>query len=382
MTEKQVINAVGMGFVMLEVSYGLGRHVQYLPPDHFEGFLKYNYLDWIQVFITLAISKISICLFLLRISKFARYRNFLFTLIALIILTHTPLTLLYLLQCIPLNKNWDPKVPGYCFPKPAVEKIIIAQGVFSILTDFTGAAFPVILLWNAKLSLRTKIALNMLMGLGVITGTVCIVRTSYSWEILSNDVTWVGIGNALTRMYLPPSLPLPIPQLTSPPSLEVNFGIIGACAPILRPLYLHLLSRLPNHHAHLPSTNPAPASRLQWYQPPSPTPWYARIFHAPSPTDKLDGSPEAPNVSNHPTPVPPTTKPRQSWPKRQVEKLDKRRHEKPENVTWAKNDAEADFSDSFELPLQGARKSENNDGNDEDLDPDAFGTYRYHRGWV
>lgn len=200
MTEKQVINAVGMGFVMLEVSYGLGRHVQYLPPDHFEGFLKYNYLDWIQVFITLAISKISICLFLLRISKFARYRNFLFTLIALIILTHTPLTLLYLLQCIPLNKNWDPKVPGYCFPKPAVEKIIIAQGVFSILTDFTGAAFPVILLWNAKLSLRTKIALNMLMGLGVITGTVCIVRTSYSWEILSNDVTWVGIGNALTRM--------------------------------------------------------------------------------------------------------------------------------------------------------------------------------------
>ena len=41
------------------------------------------------------------------------------------------------------------------------------------------------------------------MGLGVITGTVCIVRTSYSWEILSNDLTWVGVGNALTRMYVP-----------------------------------------------------------------------------------------------------------------------------------------------------------------------------------
>ena len=199
----QLINAVGMGFVMLEIHYGLGRHVKYLTPVHYEAFLKYNYLDWLQVFITLALSKISICLFLLRISKFERWRTFLFGLIGLIIITHTPLTLLYLLQCIPLNKNWDTAVAGHCFSKPAVEAIVIVQGVISIVTDFIGAAFPVLLLWNAKLRLRTKIALNLLMGLGVITGTVCIVRTSYSWELLSDDVTWVGVGNALTRMYVP-----------------------------------------------------------------------------------------------------------------------------------------------------------------------------------
>ena len=206
-----MINAVGMGFVMLEVYYGLGRHVQYLPLDHYIGFLKYNYLDWIQVFITLALSKISICLFLLRISKFERYRYFLFALIAFLIVSHTPLTLLFLLQCIPLSKNWHTQEPGYCFPKPAVEKIIIVQGVFSILTDFIGAAFPVILLWNSKLSLRTKVALNLLMGLGVVTGAICIVRTSYSWEILSNDLTWTGVGNALTRM----CVPLPSSQIPS-----------------------------------------------------------------------------------------------------------------------------------------------------------------------
>ena len=192
-----------MGFVILEVSFGLGRHVQYLTPEHHQGFLKYNYLDWIQVFITLALSKISICLFLLRISKFERFRYFLFGLIAFLIISHAPLTLLYLLQCIPFNKNWRTDVSGYCFSKRAVEKIIIVQGVFSIVTDFIGAAFPVILLWNAKLSLRTKVALNLLMGLSIITGVVCIVRTSYSWEILSDDVTWVGVGNALTRMSVP-----------------------------------------------------------------------------------------------------------------------------------------------------------------------------------
>ena len=249
------------------------------------------------------------------------------------------------------------------------------------MTDFVGAAFPIILLWNAKLSLRTKVALNMLMGLGVVTGVVCIVRTSYSWEILSNDVTWVGVGNALTRMlvlfcFLPSISSANVSSLR----LEVNFGIIGACAPIMRPLYLHLRSRITPRQLTLSSTQGTTPSQLQWFTPPSTTPWYKRIFRAPAPTDKLDGRPEGPDVSHNPIPDP-TAKPAIKWPKRQIEKLDRRRHEKPENVTWAKNDPEAKFSDSFDLPLQGPRKSEYN-GNEDDVDPDAFGTYRYHRGWV
>ena len=131
LVSEQMVNAVGMGFVMLEVDYGLGRHVQYLPPDHYEGFLKYNFLDWIQVFITLALSKISICLFLLRISKFERWRWFLFGLIGFLVVTHVPLTLLFIFQCIPLQKNWETveeAVPGHCMSKKAVEKIIIVQG--------------------------------------------------------------------------------------------------------------------------------------------------------------------------------------------------------------------------------------------------------------
>lgn len=128
---EQMVNAVGMGFVMLEVNYGLGRHVQYLPQGHYEGFLKYNFLDWIQVFITLALSKISICLFLLRISKFERWRWFLFGLIGFLVVTHVPLTLLFIFQCIPLQKNWETveeAVPGHCMSKKAVETIIIVQG--------------------------------------------------------------------------------------------------------------------------------------------------------------------------------------------------------------------------------------------------------------
>jgi len=81
-----------------------------------------------------------------------------------------------------------------------------------------------------------------------------------------------------------------------------------------------------------------------------------------------------------------------SWPMRQVEKLDKKWQveklndrwqggEKPENVTWAKkDDLEAKDSDSFELPMQGARKSGYMNKTNEDTDRDAFGTYRYNKG--
>ena len=124
----QAINCVGMGFVMTEVYYGLGRHKYYINPDHYVGFLKYNFLDWNQVFVTLCLSKIAICMFLLRISKFAKWRNFLYGVIIFLVASHLPLELLFLLQCMPVHKMWDQQVPGRCFSLVTVEKIIIVQG--------------------------------------------------------------------------------------------------------------------------------------------------------------------------------------------------------------------------------------------------------------
>ena len=257
------------------------------------------------------------------------------------------------------------------------------------MTDFIGAAFPVLLLWNARLKLRTKIALNLLMGLGVITGIVCIVRTSYSWEILSDDYTWVGVGNALTRI------------------LEVNFAIIGACAPIMRPLVLYLKAKLAEarygHDSESLDSEQTRASQLTWFSPPSQTPWYKRPWRKSKPQDKLDGQPRGPDIGEKVPaagrhdenggisrgegdgrlgvpPLRPGLGPRQrSRPGIGLGRKSERRHEvvKPENVTWAKDD-EPEYGDSFDLPLQGTRREDYAGEEGEN----AFGTYRYHRGWV
>ena len=189
--------------------------------------------------LALAASKISICLFLLRLSQFSRLKNVLYGLIALIVVSHIPLFFAYVFQCNPIASNWDVSRPG-CFSKDAVESIIIVQGggtskpivlnfmidlvpVFSIFIDLMCAACPIALLRNTNLRTGTKIALSVLMGLGFITAVVCVVRTVFSWQVKAEDLSWVETPNALARI------------------IEVNLGIALACAPIMKPFvqYVH-----------------------------------------------------------------------------------------------------------------------------------------------
>ena len=139
----QVLNAVGMGFVGTEVASGLGRKRYYLEPASYKKFLKYDYLDWIQVFLTLMISKISICLFLLRLSSFRKIRLGLHAMNIFLITSHIPLTFLIIFQCNPIGKFWrNPHDgPGKCFSKDTVAHIIIVQG---------GQFFPTVILFVAS----------------------------------------------------------------------------------------------------------------------------------------------------------------------------------------------------------------------------------------
>ena len=118
--------------MFVEIANGMGRHRYYVTDESYKKFLKYDYLDWAQVFFTLAFTKISVCLFLFRLSNFDKWQNILKGLIWLVVLSHIPLFLLLVLQCNPIATAWNiainPDYPGSCFRKVTVEKIVIAQG--------------------------------------------------------------------------------------------------------------------------------------------------------------------------------------------------------------------------------------------------------------
>ena len=149
-----------------------------------------------QTFLTLMFTKISICLFLLRIMVEKWLRRPVYTLIGVNVAFTATCVSLFWGICRPLNSYWTVGVDGKCLGKGQVERLIIAQGgrssshamrlgllnvltmcvVFSASIDLILASFPIIILRSLQISFRTKIALCLLMGLGVMYVMTIVTR--------------------------------------------------------------------------------------------------------------------------------------------------------------------------------------------------------------
>ncbi|KAL8941463.1 MAG: hypothetical protein Q9211_001819 [Gyalolechia sp. 1 TL-2023] len=233
----------------------MGQHVHmldiYLVADSSGG----------KTFATLMFTKVSICLFLLRIAITTATVRPLQAAVVILILSNVALSLAWILQCTPhLDKAWNEKLPGKCFSKGQLERIIIAQALISIISDFFLSAFPIIILRKVQIGFRDKVGLCLLMSLGVVTGSISIARTVLNGQNLAYDPSWDTLPNWYLR------------------SWEVFFGIVAACIPTLRPGYKWLRAKLRNRFVQLGNgqTKPAtaqvtPATPPQKWTPPKPS---------------------------------------------------------------------------------------------------------------
>ncbi|KAL8827880.1 MAG: hypothetical protein Q9170_006836 [Blastenia crenularia] len=305
----QMVNLVGLGFVTAEVFDGLGRHMYYLQPHQRRRFQIIGWLDWMQTFIAIMFTKISICLFLLRIKNDKSNKIFMYTLIAANVLVTAVMCFLFLGICRPLHAYWDIGVEGRCLSTHQVEAIVAAQGAFSVLSDIILATTPLFFLRNLQINLRTKILLCILMGAGYMylsllpslsalnnktlliplihrTAGCSIVRTVLSDRVLNPDLTWSILTNAAWR------------------AAELNLGIVCANAPIARPLYLYYKGRLRLFQDTTTTDTSTPASRMRIWRS-----WSkSRFWHGKHSSDKHtmeggegEGVLRATKPSNQPT---------------------------------------------------------------------------------
>ena len=144
--------------------------------------------------------------------------------VAFLLFSNTILTVIWIMQCQPIHAAWDNR--GTCMTREAKEGIVLAQAIISVISDFSFAAFPILFLWRVQIDVKTKIGLWVLMCLGFITGACCLVRTVLNSQSVPLDGTYDGIINWLWRLF------------------EVQIGIIAACIPTLRPLFLWAMRRM------------------------------------------------------------------------------------------------------------------------------------------
>ncbi|KAL8782145.1 MAG: hypothetical protein Q9213_005649 [Squamulea squamosa] len=112
---------------------------------------------------------------------------------------------------------WDP-IPGNNFN--------ISVAAYFAWLDFALAILPASIVWKLQMEIRKKLALCVLLGMGVFAGICATIKTAHLRTTThKEDMTWK------------------LPQYLLWNALEVNIIIIAACIPTLRPLFLVLFQR-------------------------------------------------------------------------------------------------------------------------------------------
>ena len=129
---------VGTGLDFPEVHYGFGRHEYYITEHQYQEFRKYTYGEWIQTFFTLMFTKVSICLMLLRIVVANSIVRPIQGLIVFLVVSNIVLSLLWILQCDPVDAAWDltKRRDGSCFSTGQLQRIIMSQAGRFDLQDY------------------------------------------------------------------------------------------------------------------------------------------------------------------------------------------------------------------------------------------------------
>jgi hypothetical protein len=106
-----------------------------------------------------SLAKISICLFYLSIFRVNRLCRWTLYIIIFMVASLIPIALFgCIFACTPIEKSWNPSIPGYCIDDYAVE---LFSAIFNVSTDVAILVIPMPLVWNLNLPVRLKIGLTL-----------------------------------------------------------------------------------------------------------------------------------------------------------------------------------------------------------------------------
>ncbi len=105
---------VQLTFTGLEYHAGDGHHVFYLKTSQRVEVVKWNYITEFLLFFIICLTKISICLFILRIKKTGWLKWCLYGLMAGLVVTTLVCEIILFAQCQPIRAWWD-RSAGKCW---------------------------------------------------------------------------------------------------------------------------------------------------------------------------------------------------------------------------------------------------------------------------
>lgn len=117
----------------------------------------------------MAFIKLSIAVLLLRIAVQRRYKLILNISVGIVAVWTAGIFFFDVFQCKPVEFQWDYTIEGgTCVSGDSLVSAGYAFSVLSVLSDWLYALLPIPMLWNAKMNIHTKIAIIVILSLGIL----------------------------------------------------------------------------------------------------------------------------------------------------------------------------------------------------------------------
>ncbi|KAJ5908120.1 hypothetical protein N7495_000802 [Penicillium taxi] len=208
--------------------YGTGYKFENIEPADGVVAMKYWWLCEIAYCFASVFCKISVCVFLMRITIkrihiWILYLAMVFTCIAGLIFMF-----LMLLQCHPISYFWnrvfqDPTIPGYCISIDVIITMTYVYSAFSAMCDFTVGILPIFLVKSLHMKKQAKLAIIGILSMACIASCAVIIRIPFVKTFRSS--------NFLFSTY----------QIAIWSNAEAALGITAGSLATLRPLLRHWL---------------------------------------------------------------------------------------------------------------------------------------------
>lgn len=131
-----VLVLIQCAFNGLEYRSGFGQHIYYLTKSQKLATLKWAYITEFFLFLIICLTKISICLFVLRIKPFGWLKWCLYALMTGLVVSTLLCEIILFAQCQPLHAFWD-RISGKCWEPAIYNNAIWAQ--VGIVIDRSGS---------------------------------------------------------------------------------------------------------------------------------------------------------------------------------------------------------------------------------------------------
>ncbi|KAI0156746.1 hypothetical protein GGR52DRAFT_566223 [Hypoxylon sp. FL1284] len=221
-----VLIVLQLALELVLIEHGFGRHVWTLTPDDALLVTKLIFAGDFIFDVALSFTKLSALLFYSRV--FPIYANAKWFNMTMWI-THS-FNIAWLIGiifgtifiCDPVEKNWNPSLPGSC--KPATP-VYVGSAISSVFIDLIILILPLPKIWGLQTSTARKVGTTLVFVLayGIIVASLGrMVTVVMSGQVLDTDPTYAGIGVFYWA------------------SAELPISILCICLPAMLPLGRHI----------------------------------------------------------------------------------------------------------------------------------------------